>query len=281
MTLIKTYIVQTAILFTAGLVAQLASAHYPFVALLAYQTFNNQTAIISGFYDNPFASEVAIKNFNFHFHTPSGEKVQINEQDWQKTQAVAVYSLSNKVDGTYRIRGEKKGGIAQFTQVNQQWKPLVSAQPKQGALKNDNVVYTIDLKKNAVVKQVQTLEIVETFVSRRVVSDHVIHHIHDGFDVQFLTHPNQMKVDQNINLKVLDDKKGIENLKVEILAPTTDFSREEKVYQVEQTDQSGNLQFKLTEKGQYLLKIDYQQPFSKPSNDLKRYKYTLAFNVVD
>ena len=40
-------------------------AHHPFVAPLSYQTFNNHTALLAGFYDNPFVSEIAIKSFNF------------------------------------------------------------------------------------------------------------------------------------------------------------------------------------------------------------------------
>ena len=58
-----------------GFFSSVTYAHFPFVAPLNYQTFNNHTAILSGFYDNPFASEVAIKNFKFHFHTPTGQKL--------------------------------------------------------------------------------------------------------------------------------------------------------------------------------------------------------------
>lgn len=46
------------------------------------------------------------------------------------------------------------------------------------------------------------------------------------------------------------------------------------------TDEQGILNFSLLEKGQYLLKIDYQQPFEHKGNALKRYKYTLSFNVT-
>ena len=73
-----------------------AQAHYPYVAPLNYQTFNNHSAILSGFYDNPFVSEIAIKNFNFHVHTPSGDKLHLTETDWAKTQTVSSYSLENK-----------------------------------------------------------------------------------------------------------------------------------------------------------------------------------------
>ncbi len=67
---------------------------------------------------------------------------------------------------------------------------------------------------------------------------------------------------------------------VEILVQTTDFSREAKVYKTLKTDKDGMLNFNIADKGQYLLKIDYQQPFENKGNDLKRYKYTLSFNVI-
>lgn len=255
-------------------------AHYPFVAPLSYQTFNNHTAIIAGFYDNPFAAEVAIKNFKFHYHTPTGEKIYLDDTDWSNTQTLSSYSLENKQDGTYRIRGEKLGNTMTFAQFDKSWKTVIQAAPKTAQAQNDNVVYAKDLKKNTPQKTVQNIDIIETFVSRRQTSDRVIQHIHEGFDVQFLTHPNVIQQNQPIQLKILDNKQGIAALKVEILAPTTDFSREEKVYQSLKTDETGALNFKLAEKGQYLLKIDYQQPFSMQQKDLKRYKYTLAFNVM-
>jgi uncharacterized GH25 family protein len=259
---------------------QSAEAHYPFVAPLSYQTFNNHTAVISGFYDNPFASEVAIKNFQFHFHTPAGAKIEINDDAWVKTQTLSSMSLENKIDGTYRIRGVKQGSSARFALDAKVWKSLIGGEPRADKVIPENVVYQSQLKKKAQIKTVQTIELIETFISRKVTSNQVISHLHDGFDVQFLTHPNAIQVNQPIQFKLIDDKTGIPNLNVEILAQTTDFSRESKVYQKLTTDAQGNLNFNIKDKGQYLLKVDYQQPFENKGNDLKRYKYTLAFNVI-
>lgn len=278
---LKTKFFKSTSLCVSLLLGHAAWAHYPFVAPLAYQTFNNHAAIISGFYDNPFASEVAIKNFDFHYHKPSGEKVAINEDLWSKTQTLSSYSLETKEDGTYRIRGEKQGNHSTYALVGKQWKPVIAASKKSVNVQNDKVVHISDLNKNSAQKTVQNIELIETFISRRNISNQVIDHIHSGFDVQFLTHPNQMKVNQTLSLVFLDDKKGIVDLKVEILAPTSDFGREENVYSALKTDAQGNLKFTMSEKGQYLLKVDYQQPFSNRADDLKRYKYTLAFNVID
>ena len=260
---------------------QYANAHYPYMAPLSYQTFNNHTAILSGFYDNPFVSEIAIKNFNFHYHTPTGEKIYIDDESWAKTKTLASYSLENKVDGTYRIRGEKEGNTVRYALDGKQWKNLISGSQKAKQPINTNVIYADQLKKNTNIKSVQTLEFIETFVSRRVVSNQVIQHIHSGFDVQFLTHPNAMKVNQPIQLKLLDNQQNVAHQNVEILLQTTDFSRNEKVYKTLTSNEKGELNFNIAEKGQYLLKVDYQQPFNTSSEQLKRYKYTLAFNVID
>ena len=257
-----------------------ANAHYPYVAPLSYQTFNNHSAIVSGFYDNPFVSEIAIKNFKFHIHTPSGEKIYLNDTDWAKTQTLSSYSLENKQDGTYRIRGIKQGSTARFALDQKQWKNLINGTRDVNKAANANVVYSADLAKKAQIKTVQTEEIIETFVSRRATTNAVFHHLHDGFDVQFISHPNAIQQDQAVQLKVLDQKKPIAGLAVEILVQTTDFSREAKVYKTLKTDKDGMLNFNIAEKGQYLLKIDYQQSFENKENDLKRYKYTLSFNVI-
>ena len=256
-------------------------AHYPFVAPLSYQTFNNHTAIVTGFYDNPFSPEIAIKNFKFHYHTPTGDKVYVDDTAWINGQVLSSYRLENKIDGTYRIRGDKLGNSVHYALDGKQWKPLIQALPKVDQPINNAVFYAKDLKKNTPQKTVESTEIIESFVSRREISQHVIQHLHDGFDIQFITHPNAVKKSQAIQLKFLDDKKGIAHLKVEILAQTTDFSRDEKVYKTLTTDAKGMLNFIIDEKGQYLMKVDYQQPFEHKAERLKRYKYALAFNVID
>lgn len=256
-------------------------AHYPFIAPLSYQTFNNHTAIIAGFYDNPFASEVAIKKFQFHYHTPEGHKIYVDDAAWVNSQTLSGYSLENKTDGTYRIRGEKQGNSARYALDAKKWKPLIQTTPKADQPINNTVFYAKDLKKNTAQKTVETTEMIESFVSRREISQHVIQHLHDGFDIQFITHPNAFKKSQAIQLKLLDDKKGIANLRVEILAQTTDFSRDAKAYKTLTSDAKGSLNFSIDENGQYLMKVDYQQPFELKTDTLKRYKYTLAFNVID
>lgn len=272
-------LIQILGLVLGGVLSTTSFAHYPYVAPMSYQSFNNHTAIVAGFYDNPFASEVAIKNFKFHYHTPAGVKIYIDDAAWAKTQTLSSYSLENKIDGTYRIRGEKQGAVNRFVLDGKKWKPLVAAKP-DAAKVSDKVFYAANLKKNNTVKTVQSLEIVETFVSRRSTSNQVIHHLHDGFDVQFLTHPNAIQINQPVQFKILDDKQGVAKVAVEILAQTTDFNREQKVVQSLETDVHGLLNFKISEKGQYLLKLDYQQPFTQKGEQLKRYKYTLAFNVI-
>lgn len=264
----------------ATLAATYSHAHYPFVAPLSYQTFNNHTAVIAGFYDNPFASEVAIKNFKFHYHNPEGKKVYLQDDAFSQTQTVSSFSLENKIDGTYRIRGEKQGLTSRFALDGKTWKPLIAAK-FDPAKANDKVFYAENLKKNSQVKTVQSLEIIEAFVSRRATSNHVIHHLHDGFDVQFISHPNALKAGQAVQFNVLDNKKGVANVGAHILAQTTDFSREQKVLKTVKSNTKGELHFNLEQAGQYLLTIDYQQPLTQKGNQLKRYKYTLAFNVTD
>lgn len=257
-----------------------AQAHYPFVAPLSYQTFNNHTAIISGFYDNPFVSEIAIKNFKFDVYSPAGAKLELTEADWARTQTLSSYSLENKVDGTYRIRGEKSGSLSRFALYENMWKPLVGTKPEAVKSVNKNVVYTSQLAKSAKIKTVQTQEIIETFISRRIISNAAVEQLHGGFDVQFLTHPNAIRVNQPIQFEILDEGQGVDHLNAEILMQTTNFSREGKILQSIKTDAQGALNFVLPEKGQYLINIDYQQPFDHKGNELKRYKYTLSFNVT-
>ena len=273
-------LVKSVLGLAVAMMASQTFAHYPFVAPLNYQTFNNHTAVLSGFYDNPFASEIAIKNFKFHYHNPEGVKTYLDDATFSKTQTVSSFSLENKMDGTYRIRGEKLGSTARFALDGKTWKPLIGAKvnPEKAS---DKVFYAENLTKKTKIKTVQTLELIETFVSRRQTSNQLIHHLHDGFDVQFVTHPNAIQKSQNIQFNVLDNKKAIADVEAQILAQTTGFSREQKIVKTIKTNAKGELNFSLPEAGQYLLTIDYQQPLDQKAEQLKRYKYTLAFNVTN
>ncbi len=259
----------------------LSFAHYPYIAPLNYQTFNNHSAVVSGFYDNPFVSEIAIKNFKFHYHTPVGEKIEIADDAWAKTQTLSSFSLENKQDGTYRIRGLKQGSASRFALVDGQWKTLIHAKRDETKPLKANVAYQSDLKKNTKVKTVETQEIIETFVSRRSVSDVSVKHVHEGFDLRFISHPNAFKVNQPIQLQIVDSAQGVKDVEVSVLAQSYGFERADRVYQTLKSDDKGNLNFVIKDKGQYLLTIDYQQPFTAKGDQLKRYKYTLAFNVTD
>lgn len=262
-------------------VSALTAAHYPYVAPMSYQTFNNYTAIVSGFYDNPFSPEIAIKNFKFHYHNPQGEKVHLTDADWSNAKALSSFALENKIDGTYRIRGEKQGNSIRYALNDGQWKTLMKGEPPKDKTAHAKVVYASQLSKKSKIKSVETLELIETFVSRNTISHQVIHQLHDGFDVQFITHPNAIKRNQPIQFKLLDNKLGLAGVQASILKQTNDFSREQKIVQKVQSDAQGILNFNLSEVGQYLLTVDYQQPFTAKSDQLKRYKYTLAFNIIE
>jgi hypothetical protein len=268
-------------LLSLGFFTTASFAHYPYIAPLNYQTFNNHSAVVSGFYDNPFVSEIAIKNFKFHYHTPAGEKIEIADDAWAKTQTLSGFSLENKQDGTYRIRGLKQGSASRFALVDGQWKALIHAKRDETKPLKASVAYQSDLKKNTKVKTVETQEIIETFVSRRSVSDVSVKHVHEGFDVRFISHPNALKVNQSIQLQIVDATQGAKDVDVSVLAQSYGFERADRVYQTLKSDDKGNLNFVIKDKGQYLLTIDYQQPFTAKGDQLKRYKYTLAFNVTD
>lgn len=157
--------------------------------------------------------------------------------------------MENKADGTYRIRGEKTGSMSSFAQVNRDWKTLIAGQPAADQAISPNIVYRSQLAKKQKIKTVQIQEIIETFVSRRSISKIATGPLHNGFDVQFITHPNAIQVNQPIQFKVLNNQKGIKGFNAEILVQTTDYSRDTKVLKTVTSDEQGVLNFSLAEKG--------------------------------
>ncbi|CAB1212344.1 DUF4198 domain-containing protein [Acinetobacter bouvetii] len=254
-------------------------AHYPFVAPLNYQNFNNQSAIIAGFYDNPFASEVQIKNFQFHIISPNGTKTEIQEKDWIHAGSLSNYNLNHREDGSYRIQGTRHAQSSQFANVNGQWKTLLPNQPNKTKPTPEHVIFKHQLKPNAVVKTVQTQEVIETVISRRAITNRALAITGKGFEIEFISHPNAIKINQPVQLRLLNNGKPIADTEVKLFAQTHDFSRNATQASY-RTNANGEFNFILTQKDQYLLKVDYQEPFNTPEQELNRYKYTLSFNAI-
>ena len=181
------------VLLSVLLFCSVSYAHYPYVAPLAYQTFNNQTAVIAGFYDNPFVSEIQIKSFQFTQVNPTGEQIELANEAWIPAKILSNYSLKNIQDGTYKIRGVRYGNKAQFAQVDHEWKTVLKAENGIKRAISEHIVYADQLSSQQLEKTVQTVDIIETFISRRLVSNEVLKSLDQGFEIEFLTHPNDVR----------------------------------------------------------------------------------------
>ena len=79
---------------------------------------------------------------------------------------------------------------------------------------------------------------------------------------------------------MLDHGQAVKNTQVIVQKQTYDYGRDHKIYKTAQTNENGELNLVFQDANQYLLKIDYQQPFQTNAMYLKRYKYTMSFNVI-
>lgn len=98
-------------------------AHAPFVAPSSYVVEGGNTAILAGFAEQAFDSEVAIKGFNFKVLTPKGETQELT---LSHSKALSLADVKTDQAGTYTVTGLRTGEL-KYAKVGQRWLRVLDA----------------------------------------------------------------------------------------------------------------------------------------------------------
>ncbi len=250
------------ILFASSLLMLSVSsfAHEPYVAPLAYNTSQTQVAIVSGYAEEALNSEYALKDAKFEIISPNNDKNLIEPES--KLGSTTVFDLKLPEAGTYTVKTSATYPL-KYVQDQKEWK-IFFDMPADQAPKRAERDYVIpaDLKaKKYTPIEVKREWTLFTYVSKE--KNTPIQAMSAPIQVEFLTHPNELKANQAVKIKVSKDNQALANANVVIRAKGATDEQAKNL----KTLADGTAELIFPKATEYLVEVSETVDFNKkPSN---------------
>lgn len=233
---------------------------------------------------------------------PKGHQIKINPAAELKRFNVAEFDLPS--EGTYRIRTDNAlGNSSKYALIDGRWlrirpvrpqntnmqtpkpeqpkadvekKPVTPPQPPRS-------VSADQVPANAQILEVKNNIIAESFVTKGKPSP-VPAVSNKGFEVKFLTHPNELFAGESLKAQILLNGKAVPNLEVDVFkgASSYEISAQREQPHVK-TNAKGEVEVKFEKPGIYLITTSY--PEANPDNSKKPeseiFTYGLTVEVAE
>lgn len=230
------------------LVSGYSLAHEPYVAPIAYKTEQTQVTVVSGYAEEALNSEYALKNAKFEITAPDQKKTTIEAAS--TLNSATVFDLKLPDAGTYNIQ-TKASYPLKYVQDQKEWKLFFDmAADKAPAKSERDYVIPADLKG----KKFTPVEIIRewtllTYVTKDKSSPVQVNSA--PIQVEFSIHPNELKANQAVKVKISKANHTLANASVVIRAKgaTDDQAKSLK------TDANGNAELVFPASGEYLVEV--------------------------
>ena len=195
------------------LVSSYSVAHEPYVAPIAYKTEQTQVAIISGYAEEALHSEYALKNAKFEITNPNNISTTIEPDS--KLSSATVFDLKLPESGTYSVKTSATYPL-KYVQDQKEWKMFFDIPADKASAKADRkYIIPADLK----TKKFTPVEITREWTLLTYVSKDKNTPVHSStapIQVEFLTHPNELKANQAVKIKVSKANQALANANIVI-----------------------------------------------------------------
>ncbi|MFW1954900.1 DUF4198 domain-containing protein [Acinetobacter guillouiae] len=233
---------------------------------------------------------------------PKGQQIKINPAAELKRFNVAEFDLPS--EGTYRIRTDNAlGNSSKYALIDGRWlrirpvrpqntnmqtpkpeqpkadvekKPVTPPQPPRS-------VSADQVPENAQILEVKNNIIAESFVTKGKPSP--VPAVSDkGFEVKFLTHPNELFAGESLKAQILLNGKAVPNLEVDVFKGASSYETSAQREQPHvKTNAKGEVEVKFEKPGIYLITTSY--PEANPDNSKKPeseiFTYGLTVEVAE
>jgi len=233
---------------------------------------------------------------------PKGHQIKINPAAELKRFNVAEFDLPS--EGTYRIRTDNAlGNSSKYALIDGRWlrirpvrpqntnmqtpkpeqpkadvekKPVTPPQPPRS-------VSADQVPANAQILEVKNNIIAESFVTKGKPSP-VPAVSNKGFEVKFLTHPNELFAGESLKAQILLNGKAVPNLEVDVFKGASSYETSAQREQPHvKTNAKGEVEVKFEKPGIYLITTSY--PEANPDNSKKPeseiFTYGLTVEVAE
>lgn len=237
--------------YALGLCTLQVWAHAPFVAPSSYLVQGGNTAILAGFAEAPFDSEVAIRGFEFQVIHPQGENKSL---ELTNVSSISTAAIETAQAGSYQIVGVRSGNL-KYAKVGQRWLRVLDAkQDTLPPLQQRHYITPVELKPTFEQLTVNREDQLLSYFSKTHSS--ALHTLgqSDGLQVRFATHPNLLTAEQPLALSVTINNQPAKLYDVKV-EKQSHSEKENRGVQNLKTDANGKLNVAFKGAGQYLLTI--------------------------
>ena len=250
-------------------------AHAPFVAPSSYVVEGGNTAVLAGFAEQAFDSEVAIKGFNFKVLTPKGETQELT---LSHSKVLSLADVKTDQAGTYTVTGLRTGEL-KYAKVGQRWLRVLDAKTEGlSPLTERHFVTPSEVQAKTQQFTVQRFDQLLSYFSKQQQSELKQEYTQQGLSLVFSSHPNQISLKKPFTIKLNLGNKPASGFQVTLEKQITTLGEAEKVTQL-QTNGSGEVTLLFPAVGQYLVTMTSPEQSEKFRPNAQTYRTILSLYV--
>lgn len=250
-------------------------AHAPFVAPSSYVVEGGNTAVLAGFAEQAFDSEVAIKGFNFKVLTPKGETQELT---LSHSKVLSLADVKTDQAGTYTVTGLRTGEL-KYAKVGQRWLRVLDAKTEGlSPLTERHFVTPSEVQAKSPQFTVQRFDQLLSYFSKQQQSELKQEYTQQGLSLVFSSHPNQISLKKPFTIKLNLGNKPASGFQVTLEKQITTLGEAEKVTQL-QTNGSGEVTLLFPAVGQYLVTMTSPEQSEKFRPNAQTYRTILSLYV--
>lgn len=226
----------SSLLIAGSLLSSPVQAHVPYLAPESFEPIRGWVSLEASFADKFFLPEAKFDQSEFQVLTPAGTLEKPTEQQTVRSRIVLEHQLIN--DGSYRFSsGVREGAV--FRSWLQDGKTINSRDPKQQP--PAGVPLTAHF---------QSITLAETYVSKGKPSTTALKPWGKGLELEFISHPNDLYINQPVTARLWFEGKPLANSEVQIHRA---MGNAEPVTRNITSDPRGEISFEVADAATYLL----------------------------
>lgn len=259
-----------------SLVSVNSFSHAPFVAPSNFVVAGGHTAILAGFAESPFDSEVAIRGFEFNSFNPSGEKKALSLTN---IKSLSVADVETAQEGTYQIIGQREAKI-KYANLDQRWLRVLDTKGTTlKPLSEREFIAETEITEKTPQVSVNRFDEVVTYFSK-AKSSALQNNLHENLTLKYSVHPNELKKNQPLILELSVKGKIAKSFNVNVEKQQDQLNTEAISFKTIANDK-GKVILNFPESGAYIVTIGSPDMAEnvKPKADV--YRTIISLNVGD
>lgn len=251
-------------------------SHAPFVTPSNFVVAGGHTAILAGFAESPFDSEVAIRGFEFNVVNPLGEKKALSLTN---IKALSVADVETSQKGTYQVIGQREAKI-KYANLDQRWLRVLDTKGTSlKPLSERDFIAETEITEKIPQVSINRFDEVVTYFSK-VKSSDLQHNVQENLTLNYSVHPNKLKKNQPLILELSVKGKVAKSFNVEVEKQQNQLNMEAISFKTTANDK-GKVILNFPESGAYIVTISSPDIAEnvKPKADV--YRTIISLNVAD